>query len=283
MKQIILFLALFTTFAGGSYWLARQPAVSAAIQSSDGRKVLYYQSPMHPWIKSDKPGKCPICGMNLVPIYADAETSTGLKLSVDSVKVANIRTAPVGQRAISRTIRVAGKIQLDGQSPRFRFTAYERDLSWIKPGQPVELALPGEPGKIYRAVIAPGDWSSPHSNKIVSPTGITLSADISAPAKPDAARKGWPALEGTYAEGRIEVQTPPLLAIPRSAVLAGDEQPRVYVAVDSNRYEPRKVTLGLVGDDFAGVVSGLQAGEMVVTSGNLAIDAEVQISRVAKQ
>jgi len=34
-------------------------------------KILYYQSSMHPWIKSDKPGKCPICGMDLVPIYAD--------------------------------------------------------------------------------------------------------------------------------------------------------------------------------------------------------------------
>ncbi|NQT29235.1 MAG: efflux RND transporter periplasmic adaptor subunit, partial [Candidatus Saganbacteria bacterium] len=27
------------------------------------RKILYYQSGMHPWITSDKPGKCPICGM----------------------------------------------------------------------------------------------------------------------------------------------------------------------------------------------------------------------------
>jgi len=24
---------------------------------------------MHPWIKADQPGKCTICGMNLVPVY----------------------------------------------------------------------------------------------------------------------------------------------------------------------------------------------------------------------
>ena len=33
------------------------------------RKVLYYQSAMHPWIKSDKPGRCTICGMELTPVY----------------------------------------------------------------------------------------------------------------------------------------------------------------------------------------------------------------------
>ena len=221
MKRSILFLALFATFAGGSYWLARQPAASAVVQSSDGRRVLYYQSPMHPWIKSDKPGKCPICGMNLVPIYADAETGTGLALSVDSVKAANIRTAPVEQRPISRTIRVAGKIQLHGQSPWFRFTVYERDFAGLKPGQTVELAMPGESGETCRAVIAPGAWSSLATNPIESSTGITLNAEVAARTEQAAARKGWPDLDGAYAEGRIVMQTPEVLAIPRSAVLAG--------------------------------------------------------------
>jgi len=27
-----------------------------------------YVSPMHPWIVSDEPGQCPICGMDLVPM-----------------------------------------------------------------------------------------------------------------------------------------------------------------------------------------------------------------------
>ena len=37
------------------------------------RKVLYYQSAMHPWIKSEKPGRCTICGMELSPIYEGAK------------------------------------------------------------------------------------------------------------------------------------------------------------------------------------------------------------------
>jgi membrane fusion protein, copper/silver efflux system len=44
---------------------------SPAVTASDKRKVLYYQCSMHPEVKSDKPGKCPICGMDLNPIYAE--------------------------------------------------------------------------------------------------------------------------------------------------------------------------------------------------------------------
>ncbi len=35
------------------------------------RRILYYQDPMHPAYRSDKPGKAPDCGMDLVPVYAD--------------------------------------------------------------------------------------------------------------------------------------------------------------------------------------------------------------------
>jgi Heavy metal binding domain len=34
--------------------------------------VAYYTCPMHPSVKSDKPGACSICGMTLVPAYTNA-------------------------------------------------------------------------------------------------------------------------------------------------------------------------------------------------------------------
>lgn len=36
------------------------------------RKILYWQDPMHPAYKSDKPGIAPDCGMQLVPVYAES-------------------------------------------------------------------------------------------------------------------------------------------------------------------------------------------------------------------
>jgi multidrug efflux pump subunit AcrA (membrane-fusion protein) len=42
-------------------------------------------------------------------------------------------------------------------------------------------------------------------------------------------------------------------------------------------YTPRKLTLGRIGDEYAEVLAGLDAGEKVVINGNLLIDAEAQL------
>ncbi len=117
MKIFLLFCLLLGAAVGGWYLGHTNPPAASA-----GRKVLYYQSPMHPWIKSDRPGRCTICGMELAPIY---EGETGLdagetlvSLSKDSVTVTNIETAPVMRQTLRRTIRVAGRIDDDDTTHR---------------------------------------------------------------------------------------------------------------------------------------------------------------------
>ena len=71
MKPAYLVIA---TIAAACGWfgatLLRHPAhVPATHEGGEGRRILLYQSPMHPWVKSDKPGQCTVCGMDLVPIY----------------------------------------------------------------------------------------------------------------------------------------------------------------------------------------------------------------------
>ena len=46
------------------------PAPAKAAQPA-ARKVLYWVDPMHPAYKSDKPGKAPDCGMDLVAVYEE--------------------------------------------------------------------------------------------------------------------------------------------------------------------------------------------------------------------
>ena len=86
------------------------------------RKVLYYQSAMHPWIKSDKPGRCTVCGMELTPIYeGESGIDAGgdmISLSETSVRVLNVQTAEVKTQALAKALTVAGTMEQDDTQRR---------------------------------------------------------------------------------------------------------------------------------------------------------------------
>jgi Cu(I)/Ag(I) efflux system membrane fusion protein len=60
-------------------------------------------------------------------------------------------------------------------------------------------------------------------------------------------------------------------------VLSPGGVPLVYVVQGEGAYEARPVRLGRAGDNAWEVVDGLEAGEKVVTTGNLLIDAQAQL------
>jgi len=70
---------------------------------------------MHPWVKSDQPGKCTICGMDLTPVYegdAARGAPTTSSCSVPTaVTVLNVQTDEVKRRPLNRIIRVAGILE----------------------------------------------------------------------------------------------------------------------------------------------------------------------------
>lgn len=68
------------------------------------------------------------------------------------------------------------------------------------------------------------------------------------------------------------------LLVPDMAVLRSGEHNTVFVALDGGRFEPRTVTLGpRAEDNLYQVLSGLKAGERVVTSGQFMLDSESQL------
>ncbi len=91
-----------------------------------GKKATY-QCPMHPWIKSDKPGsKCTICGMELVVAgtAGSGETPPGVvSLSPSTITVLGVKTEVAAKRPLERTVRVAGMVDDDDTKHRF-LTAY---------------------------------------------------------------------------------------------------------------------------------------------------------------
>lgn len=376
---------------------AALPSAGAAGQ----RKVLFYQSPMHPWIKSDQPGNCTICGMKLVPVFegdavSDATAGLVVKLSLQTVSTIQVETTPVVRQPLRRLIRVAGRIDDDDSTHRrlsasvdgridklfvnyvgaevtagqplaslfsrellmargeynlavkqpasperenfiagsaqklrrfgltlaqieklpgqtgdtfdivapisgtvverkvyegqyvkegevlfeiadfskmwFVFDAYERDLAWIRIGQSVEVTTPSVPGKVFTAPVAFID-----PNLAMETRTAKVRVVLENPLVADPGKHRHELLHKIFADGRIRVDTEPVLAVPRSAVLSPGGEPLVYVLKAEREYEPRRITLGRAGDDFWEVLAGLQEGEQVVTTGNLLVDAQAQL------
>lgn len=77
----------------------------------------FWTCSMHPQIRQPEPGQCPICGMDLIPVYAgtggeEAGPRT-LTLSERARKLAEIQVARVERRDLSFEIRMVGKVDYD--------------------------------------------------------------------------------------------------------------------------------------------------------------------------
>jgi len=112
-------LAVIAFAAMGGWFAARFWAHGLATREVDAsRKALFYQSPMHPWVKSDKPGQCTVCGMDLVPVFEggknfDNATDRIVMLPSGSPNVINVPIAEVKKQRLVRTLCVAGMIGED--------------------------------------------------------------------------------------------------------------------------------------------------------------------------
>ncbi|MDO9614055.1 MAG: efflux RND transporter periplasmic adaptor subunit [Bacteroidota bacterium] len=70
---------------------------------------------MHPQIRKDEPGDCPICGMDLIPLLkSDAVMDDqAIEMSESALKLAEVQTSVVTRGNVSKEVRLFGKIQAD--------------------------------------------------------------------------------------------------------------------------------------------------------------------------
>ena len=70
---------------------------------------------MHPQIRQNEPGDCPICGMDLIPLEEEQGevNPMSINMSPTAMQLANVSTAIVGNMEPVKTIRLNGKVQED--------------------------------------------------------------------------------------------------------------------------------------------------------------------------
>ena len=73
--KTFLVIVLTAVLAVAATWLSMRhhPGATAAAASAP----QLYQCGMHPWIRSDQPGRCTLCGMELTPVATGANKTAG--------------------------------------------------------------------------------------------------------------------------------------------------------------------------------------------------------------
>jgi Cu(I)/Ag(I) efflux system membrane fusion protein len=110
-----LAVAAVAFIAGMSLKPAAKIETPQARQES-GETTLWTCS-MHPQIIMHKPGKCPICAMDLVPVKSHATSEklslSELTLSPEAIALSEIETARVERKFVQSDIRLVGKVAFD--------------------------------------------------------------------------------------------------------------------------------------------------------------------------
>jgi len=150
------------------------------------------------------------------------------------------------------------------------FDAYEADLPYLKKGDKVTFTIPAMPGKAFSGRIA---FIDPILDKTTRTAKVRVeTANPRQELKPE-----------MYANAIIEAslkQQGDEIVIPKTAVLWTGKRSIVYVKQpdsDLPTFKLREIELGSsLGDSYV-VLSGIAAGEEIVTSGTFSVDASAQL------
>jgi len=137
-KVAIPLVAVIIAAAAGGGWYARQyKGHDHAAEGKTAQGKQLYTCTMHPFIIKDKPGTCPICGMELIKKIEgatdggaqtpeqkkQAEMLGHVSMSANQRIMANVATVAAKQGTLNKEINAVGIVQYD-QSRQAKVTAW---------------------------------------------------------------------------------------------------------------------------------------------------------------
>jgi Cu(I)/Ag(I) efflux system membrane fusion protein len=119
MKQKILIISIALVagiFIGWLFFHSSHKTEEKDDHSSEVVQETIWTCSMHPQIRMHDPGKCPICGMDLIPLVQSNTTSIdpdAIRLTPEAAQLANVLTTVVTKQKPSMEVRLYGKVQAD--------------------------------------------------------------------------------------------------------------------------------------------------------------------------
>jgi Cu(I)/Ag(I) efflux system membrane fusion protein len=148
------------------------PMVAGAASSTNGH-ALYWHDPMVPATRFDKPGKSPFMDMQLVPVYADEASDSGIKVGAAVQQNLGIRTVPVRRETAPASFDAVGSVQFDDRlsvTVQTRVAGYVEHLAVRVPMERVRQ------GQALATIFAP-DWLAPQ-NELLALERAGVSRDL---------------------------------------------------------------------------------------------------------
>jgi len=144
--------------------------------------------------------------------------------------------------------------------------AYEKDLALLHDGLPVKIRVEAYPQDVFQGQV---DFLASVVDEATRT--VRLRATIGNPLE-----KLRP---GMFVRAHVEVPKPqseahPILAVPQAALQTLEGRESVFVETDPGRFVRRVVETGHTFEGFTEVLSGIRAGDRVVTEGSFVVKGE---------
>jgi len=148
---------------------------------------------------------------------------------------------------------------------------YEYEIPWVKLGDKVEMELAGVPGRIFTGKIS---YIYPYAEAKTRTIKARVVFD-----NPDLILRPEMFAEMTI---HSEEQKDAVI-VPAEAVVRSGTRNQVFVVRDGGKFEPKDIILGLESDGKVIVLSGVNAGDTVVTSAQFLIDSESKLREATQK
>jgi Cu(I)/Ag(I) efflux system membrane fusion protein len=142
--------------------------------------------------------------------------------------------------------------------------AYESDLARIKLGMTAALTLQAFPNQTFKGKVI---FIDPILDAKTRTAKVRLAfANPTGELKPE-----------MFGEVTLQAPSREGLRIPADAVIDSGTRKVVFLSLGEGKFQPREVRIGAASGDQVEVLSGLEAGERVVTRANFLVDSESRL------